>query len=234
MNFLSGNDFNAKYPNAEFYKVLEKSYKHQNFKYQDGLNVRPIQLPNVIYSTLFGGMYFVDLNYLPNEIYFSTYYIAKLTIPSDAIVFDEGGRFKTDKFILDLKNKVLTQDLYIWANDELCKQAITINASLLRFAKNQTYELCKIALQQQPSVLRFVQKQTEAICEVAILKDGYALQYVEQQTDNLCAIAVKQNGFAVHIVQNQTPEILALAIKQNSKAASYITTPPNNDMVECV
>jgi hypothetical protein len=230
MNTLSGKEFNAKYPNAGFYKVLEKSYKHQNFKYQDGLNVRPIQLPNVIYSTLFGGMYFVDLNYLPNEIYFSTYYIAKLTIPPDAIVFDEGYRFKTDKFILDLNNKVLIQDFYIWADDELCMQAITRNASLLRFAKNQTYELCKMALQQAPAVLRYVKKQTESICEDAILKDGYTLQYVLLQTDNLCTLAVKHNGFAIHIVQNQTPEIRALAIQQNAAAAAYISAPPNDEI----
>ena len=230
MNFLSGYDFNAKYPNAEFYKVLEKGYQHQQFKYHDGLNVRPIQLPNVIYSTLFGGMYFVDLNYLPSEIYHITSYIVKLTIPPDAIVFDEGGKFKTDKFILDLNKKVLIQDFYIWADDELCRQAITRNASLLRFAKNQTYELCKLAIQQAPAVLRYVKKQTESICEVAILEDGYALQYVEHQTNNLCTLAVKQNGLAIHIVQNQTPEIRALAIQQNAAAASYISSPLNDEI----
>jgi len=232
MTSLSGKDFNNAYPNAEFYKLLGKSYKHFDFKYQDGLNERPIKLPNLIGSTLFGGMYFVDLNYLPNEIYYSTHYIVKLTIPSDAIVFDEGGRFKTDKFILDLNKKGLIQDSYIWTNDELCAQFVNRNKSLLRFVKNQTYELCKLAIQQTPSLLRHVNNQTDTICEMAILKDGYALQYVDLQTDYLCTLAVKQNGLALHLVKNQTPEICTLAIQQNPLASQYVRfqTPKIREM----
>ena len=36
---LSGTEFNNKYPNTEFYKVLTKDYKHYGFTYQHGLNV---------------------------------------------------------------------------------------------------------------------------------------------------------------------------------------------------
>ena len=221
MTTLSGTDFNNKYSTTEFYKVLRKSCKHYNFTYKHGLNVDHLPF-NPTESCSKGGLYFAELSNLPLWIYFEGFYIAKVTIPSEATVYIEATSFKADKFILDLNNKVLVQDFYIWTNDELCKQAIIHNACLLRFVTDQTDEICKLAVQQTPSALRYVKNQTEAICETAVIKDGYALQYVLSQTDHLCTLAVKQNGLALHLVKNQTPEHGFAA--QYSQAHSIIQT----------
>ena len=39
MTTLSGTEFNERYPNTEFYKVLTTDCKHYDFTYQHGLNV---------------------------------------------------------------------------------------------------------------------------------------------------------------------------------------------------
>ena len=134
MSLLSGKEFNDKYPNTEFYKVLVRHCKHHNFTYKHGLNIDHIPF-NPTESCSEGGLYFTELNKLPLWIYLDSVYIAKVTIPPDASVYAEANSFKADKFVLDFDNKVLVHELYIWTDNDLCKQVLSQNADLLRFIK---------------------------------------------------------------------------------------------------
>ena len=222
MTVLSGNDFNSLYPNTAFYKLIYINFKHNNFTYKHGLNVDHIPF-NPTGSCSAGGLYFSELNKVCTWLYLDSVYIAKVTIPTDALVYIEATSFKADKFVLDLDNKILIKDWHFWADADWCKQAITQNAYLLRFVKNQTKELCELAVQITPSTIRYVEKQTAELCEMAVKKDGYALQYVViPQTENMGKLAVRQNGMALHLVKPQTKETCEIAINRHINSLYHV------------
>ena len=147
MAILSGTEFNEKYPNTEFYKVLTSYCKHYDFTYQHGLNIDHIPF-NPIGECSAGGLYFTELDKLGFWIHApnSGSYIAKVSIPSNASVYVEKDKFKADQFVLDLDNKVLIEDFYMWENVAFCKLAVSQTGCALRYVKDQTDEICKIAV----------------------------------------------------------------------------------------
>jgi hypothetical protein len=245
MTTLSGTDFNNTYPNTEFYKVLTTECKHYGFTYQHGLNVDHIPF-NPSGECSAGGLYFTEIDKLgcwvddPD----SSEYIAKVSIPSNASVYVEQNKFKADQFVLDLDNKVLMKDFYMWGNeafckiavsqngcalgyvkdqtDEICKIAVSNNACALKHVINQTDEICKIAISNHACALKHVINQTDELCKLAINHFGQALEYVINQTDELCRLAVSRDGCALLYVINQTDELCKLAISQNGCALQYV------------
>ena len=246
MTTLSGTEFNNKYPNTEFYKVLHKDFIHFGFTYQHGLNVDHIPFnPTGICSV--GGLYFTEVDKVSYWIGKNSVYIAKVVIPLNASVYVEKDKFKADQFVLDLDNKVLIKDFYMWENeafckisvsqadtynlvfvrnqpDEICKLAVRHDWSALQYVLLQTDEICKIAVSNHGYALQFVKDQTDEICKMAVSKNGRALQYVINQTYELCKLAVSQNGFALEFVKNQTDELCTLAISQTAHALKYVRT----------
>lgn len=179
MTTLSGIEFNEKYPNTEFYKILHKDSLHFDFTYKHGLNVdhRPFK-PEC--NTSAGGLYFIELDKvscwmerhtsmdIEKMIERTSVYIAKVTIPSNASVYIETNKFKADQFVLDLDNKVLIEDFYIWENEALCKLAVTQDGYNLEFVKNQTDEICKLAVSQNSNALEFVKNPTDEIRKLSL------------------------------------------------------------------
>ena len=179
MTILSGNKFNAKYPNTEFYKVLHTNFKHYDFTYQHVLNIDHIQFnPNG--SCTAGGLYFTELDKLSCWIGGSdSVYIARVTIPSNASVYIEKDKFKADQFILDLENKVLIKDFYMWENEAFCKLAVSQNGYALIYVITQTDEICKIAIRHDWRTLQYIKDQTDELCELAVSQNGCALLYLK-------------------------------------------------------
>ena len=221
MTIFSGKEFNDQYPNTKFYKILTSNYQHHNFTYRHGLNI-DYNIFNPTKSCSKGGLYFTELNKIPRWIYLDSFYIAKVTIPLEASIYVEKNSFKADQFILDLDNKVLVEDFYIWSDNTLCKLAVQYDGYLLRFVKNQTEEICKLALQKVPASLQYIKEQTDEQCEFVIKKDGTVLQYIKNQTDTLCKLAVIQNGIALYNVKNQTSEICKLAVCQDGMVLRHV------------
>jgi len=229
MTTLSGTEFNEKYPNTEFYKILTRDYKHFDFTYKHGLNVDHIPF-NPTGECSSGGLYFTELNHLAfwisNPV--TSIYIAKVTIPSDANVYIGHNKFKADKFVLDLDNKVLIKDFYIWdstlsrENEALCKLAVSQNGVALQYIKYQTDEICKLAVSNNSYALQDVINQTDELCKLAVTQNGYALEFVINQTDEICKLAVTQNGDALQYVINKTDEICELAVRQDGYALEYV------------
>jgi hypothetical protein len=88
-------------------------------------------------------------------------YIAEVTIPDDAQVYVEQNKFKTDKFILNLNNKINIEDHECWLDSDFCEISVQQNKCALHFIINQTEEICKLAVQQNGSALRHVNNQTD-------------------------------------------------------------------------
>ena len=222
MTTLLGTEFNEQYPNTEFYKVLTTDCKHYGFTYQHGLNIDHIPF-NPMGECSLGGLYFTEVDKVSYWIdRFKSVYIAKVTIPSNASVYVEKDKFKADQFILDLDNKMLIKDFYMWENEEFCKisvsQADTYN---LIFVRNQPDEICKLAVKHDYRALEYVINQTDDICKIAVSNHGFALEFVKDQTDDICKMAVK-NGYGLEFVKVQTDEICKIAVSKNGRALQYV------------
>ena len=222
MTTLSGTEFNEQYPNTEFYKLLTTDYKHYDFTYQHGLNVDHISFnPTGICSI--GGLYFTEIDKVSYWINTNSVYIAKVTIPSNASVYVEKDKFKADQFVLDLDNKVLIKDFYMWENEEFCKISVSqADVRNLIFVKNQPDEICKLAVRHDWRALQYVLLQTDEICTLAVSQYGRAFEWVKDQTDELCKLAVSHNGCMLEFVINQTDEICKIAVSQNGCALQYV------------
>ena len=222
MTTLSGTEFNEQYPNTEFYKVLTTDCKHYDFTYQHGLNIDHIPF-NPTRECSLGGLHFTEVDKVSYWIdRFKSVYIAKVTIPSNASVYVEKDKFKADQFILDLDNKMLIKDFYMWENEEFCKisvsQADTYN---LVFVRNQPDEICKLAVKHDYRALEYVLLQTDEICKIAVSNHGFALEFVKDQTDDICKMAVK-NGYGLEFVKVQTDEICKIAVSKNGRALRWV------------
>ena len=223
MTTLSGTEFNEKYPNTEFYKVLTNGCKHYGFTYQHGLNVDHIPF-NPSGECSAGGLYFTELDKLGCWIHApnSGSYIAKVSIPSNAYVYVEQNKFKADQFVLDLDNKVLIKDFYMWGNEAFCKLAVSQTGCALEYVKDQTDEICKIAVSIFGYALQYVINQTDELCTFAVSNNGCALKYVLLQTDELCKLAISKFGQALQYVKIQTDELCRLAVSRDGCALSYV------------
>ena len=222
MTTLSGTEFNEKYPNTEFYKVLHKDDIHFGFTYQHGLNVDHIPF-NPSGECSVGGLHFTELDKVSYWIdRFKSVYIAKVTIPSNASVYVEKDKFKADRFVLDLDNKVLIKDFHMWENEEFCKIAVSqADTYNLVFVRNQPDEICKLAVKHDYRALEYVINQTDDICKIAVSNHGFALEFVKDQTDDICKMAVK-NGYGLEFVKVQTDEICKMAVSKNGRALQYV------------
>lgn len=211
LQLLSGINFKIKYEHTKFYKLTNKLECHNNFQYQDGLNVDILPF-NPTGSCLPGGLYFTEEN---NIAYWVTYldditYIREVEIPDDALVYIEANKFKTNKIIL--KGRNLLVDFPLWNDYSFCLLSVQINGLALKYIKEQTPEICMAAVQQTAYALQYANEQTDEICMIAVQQDGYLLYYVKKQTNEICMAAVLQDGLALKYVNKQTPEIYMAAM----------------------
>src|SRR3989339_112885 len=178
---FSGEEFDEKYKEYEFYKLLKGDLTHYEYTYKDGLNVDVNEF-NSKGECSKGGLYFTEKNKIP--MWINSYnFITKCVIPNDAKIYIENNKFKSDKLIVDINNKINICDFFVWDDESYCKDAVQQNGMSLQFVKEQTEEICKLAVQQDNNALQFVKEQTEVICKIAVQQDGCALQFVKEQTE---------------------------------------------------
>ena len=217
---FSGEEFNEKYKEYEFYKLLRKNLTHYGYTYKDGLNVDVNEFnPKGKYSK--AGLYFTEKNKIP--MWMNAYwFITKCFIPNDAKVCVENDKFRSDKLIVEINNKVDICDSLIWYDESYCKMAVQQFGLSLKFVKEQTEEICKLAVQQDGNALLYVKEQTEEICKASVQKYGYSLEFVKEQTEEICKLAVQQNHYALQFVKEQTEEICKLAVQKNGNSLRFV------------
>src|SRR3989339_1343955 len=138
LQVYSGEEFNEKYKEYEFYKLLNKDLTHFEYTYKDGLNVDVNEF-NPTGECLKGGLHFTEKNKI--RMWINSYsFITKCIIPNDAKVYVETdefqiNRYKSDKLIVDVNNKVDIYDFMIW---DCCKLANQKNNCSLECVKEQT------------------------------------------------------------------------------------------------
>ena len=198
-------------------KLTNKECVHNNFTFIDGLNIDTVKF-NPTGKCLPGGIYFVTIDNWPEWINYNSdimWYIWDVTIPDDALVYDEKNKFKADKIIL--KNRII-----IWHNNDLSLAAIKQNGWFLHIVRNPTDEICLAAVKQNGLALQHIKNPSDKICLAAVGQNGCALKYVRNPTYEICFTSVKQNGYALLYVNNQTNEICLAAVKQNGYVLKYV------------
>ena len=236
---LSGEEFNDKYKNYEFYKLLYEDLNHHDFTYKNGLNEDTKQF-NPTNKCSEGGLYFTEKEKLPmwiSSYYFGTNreyrFITRCFIPNDANVCVGNCKFKSDKLIVDIENKITIENSLLWNDENFCKKAVKYNGLLLEFVKNQTDEICKIAVSQSGIALKFVNEQTYELCKIACDRFDYSytkivkyskngFYYVNDKTDEICKMVLQKCGNQLLFVENQTENMCKLAVNQNGLALKHV------------
>ena len=152
MPYLTGKQFNEKYKDTEFYKILQDNLTHYGFTYRQGLNIDTNKF-NPFRKCQFGGLYFTTIDHI---LSFSNYgnKISLVRIPDDANVYAEKYKFKADKIILS--NITYLSDFHKFSDASFCKMAVQHIIDALKYVKKQTEELCKLAVQQYGCILRII------------------------------------------------------------------------------
>src|SRR5665647_3648403 len=99
---LTGRQFNYVFGRYTFVKLTNHREVHNNFGFQTGLNkdYRKFKSRGECSE---GGIYFCNINELYKWLDYNgevMHYCRLVTIPDDARVYIESGKFKTDKLIL--------------------------------------------------------------------------------------------------------------------------------------
>ncbi len=160
---MTGEEFLLRYPNTIFYKLTNRLEKHNNFHYNDGVNV-DFNLFHPIGECTPGGLYFTEYDKIPLWVKYGSremYYIREVIILPDSKVYIERNKFKADK--LFLKSRVKLDNFEGWNNITYCLNAVNQNGHALKYVKEQTEEICLKAVKQNGFALQYVKEPTEQI-----------------------------------------------------------------------
>ena len=130
----SGKEFNELnlYPVYKLTNILEI---HNEFQFQDGLNIDTIEF-NPHGECQKGGIYFCSVNCIRTWIKYNgnqMFWIRDVTISDDAQVYTEINKYKADKIILGARRS-------IFDDSELCKMAVMRDGLMLKYVTKQINE----------------------------------------------------------------------------------------------
>jgi hypothetical protein len=219
---VMGEIFNAAHANNKFYKVLPESMVSDKnyFKYKPGLNaVTVFKAEGECYGY---GLYFADYMNIHNFLHYGGL-IAIVTVPDDAFVYTEMGKFKANKIILT--NIVPIGESKLWSDPEFCSRAVSMHPLMGVYSPEHQHSIkyCKKMADLLPSAIRHMDNQLPEICTVAIKRDPFSIQHVRDQTSELCKLAIEINPFSIRCIDNQTPELCMLAINSNPSSICCIS-----------
>jgi len=209
---ISGKEFNKKYANTQFCKLMYKDEIHYGFQYVDGLNCDTRKFDATIeYGN---GLYFTnDLRTWIDTGDF--YWVRSVIIPDDAEVFEYGSnnRFKSDKLFLGEKKPINLEfykslDISISSDYKLVKKYPTS----IRFIEDDNIEYLWIeACKKSGWLIKYSYKQTTDICLAALSHNGNNLQHIRGQTVPLCLYACHVSPSAIQYVEDKHVDMLVLS-----------------------
>jgi hypothetical protein len=245
MTHYSGKDFNVLHSKNEFYKLLNEDCVHHDFAYRDGLNRDTAAFaPNE--QCKGGGLYFTEKNNVPVWMQ-NKRFLCRVFIPDDSHVFVETNKFKTDAFVLDLKNKIEVGAWSAWSDADYCEKAMQKSTASLQFVFQHNKQLspsqttqyngfCETTLKYNGWMVKYIREDClmykndkgDDISTMAVMQDGLAVEHIKEKylTATLVKLAVKQNGMAIKHVPHKywSAEVFMFAIKQTGFALQHV--PP--------
>lgn len=193
---LTGRRFNEIFKNYSFVKLTNVTEKHNNFQFQDGLNIDTAKF-NPIGECNSGGIYFIMSTHAYEWTHYNNnvmIYIRHVTIPDDAQVYVEQYKFKADKLILSQREKI-NEQLYL---ESLKNYRIGLKNIPLNMI---TKEICLASIGIESINFLNIPKLMidKEMCMLAVKKNGIMLQYIPVHLidKNMCILAVSDNGRAL-------------------------------------
>ena len=126
----------------KYYKILNEKENHKGFQYKTGLNVDTIPF-NPTGDCQPGGLYFARENILGFLKY--GVWLREVTLPEDAQVYENGGKWKADKIILGERGRI-TADTVKRLLDEGADPKAHVSSALCSAAKNGYVEIVKLLI----------------------------------------------------------------------------------------
>lgn len=240
MNFIeqemTGKEFNELFPNVEFVKLTNEYENHNDFQYQDGLNV-DIHKFDHNRTCSKGGLYFTTKEKAHIWVCYSyhmMYNIRKVTIPNDARIYiEDNDKFKVDMFILGQKQRI-DIDMYVdyikysnerehlvfrmlfrkIQNKKFYLECVKYNGDLLHYVPHTSRdkEICIEAVKQQATIFPCVPINVvdNEFCLEVIKYDCFALVHIPYRlkTLELCTIAVNKNVRMLEYVPDNLKNLL--------------------------
>lgn len=159
---LAGDEF-KKRVEGPFYKVLNVESQHRGFRYLEGHGY--VYHPNTILKNKLGGIEFTNEQNLAYHVYGDTTLLGYVQIPSDARVYKEGNRYKTNK--LTITKIIPMSESKLWADPIWSSRAVGQNPHVLQYIQEPTYELCQKAVSLNGQALQYVPRdhKTRELCE---------------------------------------------------------------------
>lgn len=253
--FLSGIDFNRTFSKYDFVILTNEAEIFGKIQYKDGLNIdfNKYKLYNCHdyddHYLLRNGIHFVERKNAHEYICEDDtlmFYIRKVTIPDNSIVYIRDGKFKTYELYLNPREPI-DNDMYIKAvmsdydileyvpdavkNKELCMNAVTNCGILLKFVPEhiKDKDMCMFAVKADGTAIKYVPSHIldKDICIAAVKNYGIVLKHVPLSIidKHICMKAIKQNCYAIQYVPLSILDknICLKAIKQyGSDAFEYI------------
>ena len=226
MRLLTGKRFNELYKGTEFVKLTTKTENHNGLVYGDGPVSDPVPFCPAG-KCVRGGMYFCVKSKLTDFLFYSTKpmkFCRRVIIPNDANVYDEGNKFKTDKFILGPRISII--DLDIWNDEKLCEILIKKDPRVLKYIKNQDQLALKNILRRMDGrLIKYVRNQTDILCWEALRECAGAIKFIKNPTLEMQLYAVSKCGNNLQYINNPTNAIVEAAFEQSVFVIQYIKNP---------
>lgn len=224
---LSGKEFNEIYKDLKFVKLTNLEEVHNGFAYKSGLNEDTVKFYPLGQCNK-GGMYFCYEFEIFRWIDYGCgkmVWCRNVEIPNDAQVYEEGRKFKADKFILG--EKILIDD---YLNHDICMYGLTKYSKTIMYIPNRlkTPTLCDFALSQCGCNLKYVPQEyiTQEMCKNSVKNCIDAFDHVPEKnkTEELCLYAIKKFGKKLEFVPNEmrTKELCETAVKECGLAFAYV------------
>lgn len=236
---LNGVEFNQEYQDVSFVKLTNSTETHCGLKYQDGYNVDRLGFDHTEYCSQ-GGMYFVqekdagkwirynvmdikDDSGLRQYVQREMMYVRKVTIPDNAQICIEEGKFKTDKFILSQREEI-GRIIY---EDALTDGNFMLDCVPEKFMDR---EMCLLAVEKSGYNLKHVplDLMDRDLCFIAVKEKSLAILYVPLDLIDIeiCLEAIRGNYHAMNYIHSsiKNENLYMEAVKINSRAIQYIPT----------
>lgn len=221
---LSGEMFNKISIGINFVKLTNEMECHNNFQFEDGLNIDTIDF-DPSGECKAGGIYFID----KTNAYLWTYYgivsgmmkyMRDVIIPNDARIYIEENKFKADKIILKPRQNIC-KDIYV---------AASLHYLSLDYLPNdmRDKDICFKIAQWRPFEIKNIPPDilNKEICVNAVNHFSDALAYIPEKfiDRDMCVTAVNMYGPILQYVPESIidKDICMLAIKRTSTALKYV------------
>jgi len=179
---ISGEYFNAIYPNEQFYRLeegLQEDYENDKYIYEN-----KIEINNNI--EINGGLLFTDIYKLPyniNDIDDVEYYL-EIKIPNDASVYIGEENYLTNKLLIIKKNKINDHPIWEEKNEEILKEILEKYPRMIKFIREPSDEWNKIAIDADYKTIKYM-NLSEKMQYYALEVNPDSINYITKPSEEL-------------------------------------------------